>query len=158
MECPNCGKELAPPGLTCSWCRVLVSNPGAGCIAGAGRRLGAYLLDALVGFVIALAIGAAMGAEEGVAFAALGFLGIIVANLYFMAKGTSIGKSILKMRVYRLNGKPAGFLVMLARESIGKIISGLLFSLGFLWMLWDRDVQAWHDKIVSTVVIWEKHP
>lgn len=120
--------------------------------------MGAYLLDVLVGLVIALAIGTAMGAEEGAAFAVLAFFGIIIANLYFMAKGTSIGKRILRMRVYRLSGRPAGFFVMLARESIGKMISGLLFSLGFLWMLWDRDVQGWHDKIVGTVVIWEKHP
>jgi len=42
---------------------------------------------------------------------------------------------------------------MLVRETIGKLISGLVFSLGYLWLLWDKDRQTWHDKLVSTVVM-----
>ncbi|MBC7293108.1 MAG: RDD family protein [Thermoleophilia bacterium] len=81
---------------------------------------------------------------------------VVVINLYFMAKGTSMGKRLLGMRVYRVSGKPAGFFLMLVEETIGKMISGLVFSLGFLWLLWDKDVQCWHDKVVGTVVLREK--
>lgn len=42
---------------------------------------------------------------------------------------------------------------MLIREWIGKAISGLLLSLGFLWILFDRDKQGWHDKLMSTYVV-----
>ena len=31
--------------------------------------------------------------------------------------------------------------------------SSSLCYLGYLWMLWDKDKQTWHDKIVSTVVV-----
>src|SRR5690606_15441256 len=47
----------------------------------------------------------------------------------------------------------AGFLTMLFREWIGKWISGLIFGLGFLWILFDRDNQGWHAKIASTYVV-----
>jgi len=51
----------------------------------------------------------------------------------------------------------AGFFIMLIREWIGKaIISGMIFSLGFLWILFDRDNQGWHDKLVSTYVVDQK--
>ncbi|MCL6558264.1 MAG: RDD family protein, partial [Firmicutes bacterium] len=46
-----------------------------------------------------------------------------------------------------------GFLTMLIREWIGKWISGLILGLGFLWILFDRDNQGWHDKLMSTYVI-----
>ncbi len=33
------------------------------------------------------------------------------------------------------------------------IISALPAGLGFLWILWDKKKQGWHDKIANTVVI-----
>lgn len=57
------------------------------------------------------------------------------------------------MRVIKEDGTGAGFFRMLIRESIGKAISGLIFSLGYLWILFDRDKQGWHDKLVSTYVV-----
>ena len=35
----------------------------------------------------------------------------------------------------------------------GSAISGWIFYLGYLWMLWDSEKQTWHDKMVSSVVI-----
>jgi len=45
------------------------------------------------------------------------------------------------------------FWLMCFRETIGKWVSGLLFCLSFLWLIWDKDTQGWHDKRASTVVI-----
>jgi len=42
---------------------------------------------------------------------------------------------------------------MLLREWIGRWLSGLLFGLGYLWILLDKDRQAWHDKLASTYVV-----
>lgn len=42
---------------------------------------------------------------------------------------------------------------MLIREWIGRAISALLLSLGFLWTVIDRDRQGWHDKLISTCVV-----
>ena len=38
-------------------------------------------------------------------------------------------------------------------RNLGRLLSGLVFLLGYLWMLWDRDRQTWHDKIASTTVV-----
>lgn len=158
MECPKCGKVFTIPGPTCPWCRVLVSNPDAGVIATPGRRLAAYVVEVVLAAIIAGIILASVSDENGgvILFGFVTFLFIVIINLYFMAKGTSMGKRLLGMTVYRTSGKRAGFFLMLVRESIGKFISGLVLSLGFLWLLWDKDVQAWHDKVVGIVVIWEK--
>jgi uncharacterized RDD family membrane protein YckC len=36
---------------------------------------------------------------------------------------------------------------------LGSLVSGWVFYLGYLWMLWDSEKQTWHDKMVSSVVI-----
>ena len=43
--------------------------------------------------------------------------------------------------------------VMAFIRSISKILSGVVFYLGFLWMLWDEKSQTWHDKLAETNVV-----
>ena len=58
------------------------------------------------------------------------------------------------MRVVREDWTSQGLPIMLIRETIEEfLISPLIFSLGYLWILFDKDRQAWHDKLVSTYVI-----
>jgi len=80
-------------------------------------------------------------------------LGYIVWELILFARGTTPGKKLLGMRVIKDDGTSAGFFTMLIREWIGKLISGLFLGLGFLWILFDRDKQGWHDKLMSTYVV-----
>lgn len=42
------------------------------------------------------------------------------------------------------------------RETIGKILSGVVFNLGYLWIAIDDKEQTWHDKIAKTFVIHEQ--
>ena len=42
---------------------------------------------------------------------------------------------------------------MFLREIVGKAISGMVFSLGYIWILIDADKQGWHDKLVSSIVV-----
>lgn len=93
------------------------------------------------------------GPGSGSGIAALVLLGYIVWSLVLFVNGSSPGKALLGMYVVRENGRNAGFFIMLIREWLGKPLSGMLFSLGFLWILLDRDRQGWHDKLVSTYVV-----
>jgi|GEM_PF-1314719 len=78
--------------------------------------------------------------------------------IMLFAQGTTPGKIFLGMRVIKEDGSNAGILTMLIRELIGKwIISGLILSLGFLWILFDRDSQGWHDKLMRTYVVEDKN-
>lgn len=107
-------------------------------------------------FVVA-ASGAATGTEEGAGLGAFLGFGLFVAYVIWafvlFARGTTPGKKLLGMRVVKEDGSNAGFFTMLTREWIGKPISGLILSLGFLWILFDRDNQGWHDKLMSTYVV-----
>jgi len=78
------------------------------------------------------------------------FFAVQIALLF---RGQTLGKRLLKERVLvERSGKPAGLLRMLIRDTIGKMISGLFFGLGFWWILFDSKGQGWHDKLVGTVV------
>jgi uncharacterized RDD family membrane protein YckC len=97
-------------------------------------------------------LGVSALAGSGTVFVLL-FLAYIVWALVLFGKGTTPGKNALGMYVIDERGGRAGFGRMLAREWIGKFISGLVFGLGYLWILFDKDRQAWHDKLMSTYVI-----
>jgi len=62
------------------------------------------------------------------------------------------GKCCGGLKVVRVNGEPLGFARALLRWA-GYLPSSLVFGLGFLWIAWDRNKQAWHDKIAGTRVI-----
>lgn len=120
------------------------------------KRLGAHLIDTIVTFFIVLLIlGIAGAKQEGFGIVLLlAFLCPLIVQFYFWRKSTSLGKQILKMRVVKKNsGQPLTFVEMLLRELIGKYISGLVLSLGYIWILIDADNQGWHDKFVGSVVV-----
>ena len=80
--------------------------------------------------------------------------------LYFTAftvawRGYTPGKRLLGIRVIRLDGKP--LTTWQCFERFGGYSASLATGLlGFAQILWDRNRQALHDKIVSTVVVHER--
>jgi uncharacterized RDD family membrane protein YckC len=71
---------------------------------------------------------------------------------FWSAGGQTPGKMILGIRVISTSGEiislPRAFL-----RYIGQIIGSIPLCLGFLWIIWDRDKQGWHDKIAGTLVV-----
>lgn len=164
-SCPSCGADRVVGTQWCAVCRRNINNPGLGRLATPGKRLGAYVLDAviplgvgwfmLMGFVFDSVI---TGNEPG--FGGIGMLialGVLAAYcimaLVLFARGTTPGKHLLHMRIIKEDGADAGFWTMLGREWIGKWISGMIFSLGYVWILIDKENQGWHDKILATYVV-----
>ena len=80
----------------------------------------------------------------------------LVALVYFVGlwtwRGTTVGGVVLGLKVVRQDGERLTFLVALVRAFAGAFSLIFLF-LGFLWIAWDKEKQAWHDKIAGTVVI-----
>jgi len=161
--CGSCGTEVAPGSRWCGICRTNVLNQSIGRLASPGKRLGAHVLDMAMPVVALLVIFTVAGAgiatqtEAGAGVGLLfgvGLLGAYVIWAFMLfAQGVTPGKKLLGMRVVKEDGTSAGFFTMLIREWIGKLISGLILSLGFLWILFDRDKQGWHDKLMSTFVV-----
>ncbi len=81
-----------------------------------------------------------------------------VVNIYLTGKeGYSVGKRLFGLRVVKTDGKtPIGLTDALVREVIGKIISGMLLGIGFLWIAFDSEKQGLHDKIAKTYVVYNE--
>ena len=88
----------------------------------------------------------------------VGVLGsLLIAFVYLRAlgrTGQTWGRRIVGVRVVRVaDGASPGFWRAFGRELFASVISSNIFYLGFLWMIWDRERQTWHDKIAGTIVI-----
>jgi uncharacterized RDD family membrane protein YckC len=70
---------------------------------------------------------------------------------YRILKGIPQKIKAFRLRVFRNDGAEIGWLKAIVR-SLLYLISGLPAFLGFVWALFDKQKQAWHDKIVHTKV------
>ena len=117
-----------------------------------GRRLVAAIVDAII-----------VGVIEGVFWAILGRgagygIGTLTSLAYFTffeggGSGQTVGKRVMGIRVIDFaSGGSIGYGRALLRW-IGRIVSGIACLLGYLWMLWDKEKQCWHDKAANDVVV-----
>ena len=141
--------------------------------AGFGARLIAYILD---GFIIGLVLVAVFMCSFTVIMltsdTGSDFLGIIAGGTaillffvmllaqfiyfgYFWSKnGQTLGMKLLGIKVIRrTEGEGLSFFRAALRGTLGYWISSLVFSLGFLWALFDENKETWHDKIFDTWVV-----
>ncbi len=164
--CPLCKTENMPGTRWCNICHTNILNQEVGKLASPKQRLGAFLIDML--FAIAFYFFCILwyfsffdswGDTQPwvlfyIIFSLVYIFYYIKWTLDYLKKGSSIGKHCLGMRVIEEDGRNARFFTMLIRSALGKVfISALFFSLGFLWILFDKENQCWHDKLMSTYVV-----
>jgi uncharacterized RDD family membrane protein YckC len=90
----------------------------------------------------------------GIAALVVGVVFAFVVPIRWVAKAGA-GPVSRRMRVRvvcRRTAQPIGTGRAVGRL-LGSFVSGWVFYLGYLWMLWDSEKQTWHDKMVSSVVI-----
>ena len=148
--------------------------------AGFGSRLGALLIDGLIGAIFALPSiiaffavpkhyeGCTANGEEGICkvpsgsgwaiiagLAIIGGLAYLIIYLRKVGTSQSWGQKACSIRVVT---KETGAQIGIGR-SVGRFfaryLSGIPCYLGYFWMLWDKDKQTWHDKLVGSVVVKE---
>lgn len=66
--------------------------------------------------------------------------------------GTTLGGSILRLRIVRLDGRPVDWSTAAVRL-LGSVVSLLALGIGFLWASWDDQMQSWHDRIAGTTIV-----
>jgi uncharacterized RDD family membrane protein YckC len=162
-ECTTCAAETPAGARWCGICHTNLIDPSIGRLASPKRRLAAHLCDlaipaiALFTIVGVTGAGAAIGSDAGLGIGGLLglalFITYIIWALKLFSRGATPGKNVLGLRVIKETGEPAGFGAMLLREWVGKWLSSLIMGLGFLWILFDRDRQGWHDKLGTTYVV-----
>jgi uncharacterized RDD family membrane protein YckC len=83
-------------------------------------------------------------------------MGIVVTMLYFFlfhaARGQTPGKQLLGLMVLTVYGERPGVGRCLLR-TFGYLLSVLPFSLGLLWVGFDREKRALHDWVAGTYVV-----
>lgn len=143
-----------------------------------GKRVGAYLIDGLIGFaayipyLIASAI--AVGGSETDAYGnttmdngsagiviVLMLLSVVLSLGYFIwnyclkqgKTGYTIGKGIMGIKLVKVEtGQPIGAGMAFVRQ-IAHILDAIPCYIGFLWPLWDANRQTFADKVIGTYVI-----
>ncbi|MDP9070763.1 MAG: RDD family protein [Actinomycetota bacterium] len=120
--------------------------------AGFGARLAAFLVDVLLVSVVTAPLTFLFGRLLGQVVSTL--LGLAYwAYLEGSPSGQTLGKRAMNIRVVDFsNGEPIDVGRALIRY-LGRIVSGIPCALGYLWSLWDKEKQTWHDKIAGTVVV-----
>ena len=78
------------------------------------------------------------------------FLNKVLLTVKF---GGGIGKLVCGLAVTDEDGKLLRFRQAIFRYVVGYFVSGMLFGLGFLWILRDPQRQGWHDHVSGTFVV-----
>ena len=81
------------------------------------------------------------------------FIKILYQTFFIYQYGATLGKRFMKIKVISLNGANGHTIIMSFSRAVFRIVSELLFYLGFLWGLLDSYNQTWHDKLAKTLVI-----
>ena len=132
-------------------------------LASTSKRATAFFIDELLlSFVLVLALWESFAAAKDIQemieltnMFVLEFLTIkiIYQTFFTMQYGASIGKLIMKIRIIEIATLQNPNVLSALNRAIFRVVSELIFYLGFLWAFFDPMRQAWHDKTAKTLVV-----
>lgn len=135
------------------------NTAGAVKYAGFWKRLFAFLIDAIIiffptAFIVFLLMS---GGSQQDTEAAINGLGFIVGWLYYAGMESSdnqatLGKKLSGIKVTDMEGGKIGFGKASGRY-FGRIVSGLIFMIGYLMAGFTEKKQALHDMMAGCLVI-----
>ncbi len=106
--------------------------------------MGALLLDVLlVGFLTSV-----LNHTHDLELLVLAAYGAVMWKL----RGATVGGIVFDLRVVRLDGRQIDWETAIIR-ALSCFLSLAVAGLGFIWIAFDPNNQAWHDKIAGTVVV-----
>lgn len=128
-------------------------------VAGFGLRAAAMGVDLLLAAMVFLPLGMALAAAQGEPLSTWqarllhDALPALLVVAFWCTLGATPGKWLCELRVVSLasGGRPSVKQAVL--RYIGYFVSALPLGLGFLWVLWDRRRQGFHDRIAGTTVV-----
>lgn len=135
--------------------------PAGGSLVGAPKagfwiRVGAYLIDAVILFIVNLIITAVLNGSPTLRSLVQLILGIAYFSYLWSNSspwpGQTIGMKALNLRVVRTDGSDLTVLQGFIRY-VGLVISFIVIFIGVIWVAFDPNKQGWHDKIAGTYVV-----
>lgn len=123
-----------------------------------------FMFSMLIGVVFGVILGMTAGWDNLVANVITSISTLILVLLlllfqflyfgsYWSRQGQTFGMMLMGIKLQRRGGELPSFLRAGLRGTLGYYISGLVFSLGYLWALFDPNKETWHDKIFDTWVV-----
>jgi uncharacterized RDD family membrane protein YckC len=119
--------------------------------AGFWLRMGALLIDVLLIGFLTQSSGFLLGSfhhESNLHLLILAAYGACMWKL----RGSTVGGIVCDLQVVRVDGRPVEWETAIVR-ALGCFLSLAACGLGFIWIAFDQNHQAWHDKIAGTVVV-----
>jgi uncharacterized RDD family membrane protein YckC len=123
------------------------------------RRLGAMFYDGLLLLALLMMLSYPYvwltgGAKPGLLVKTLYQLYLLAICFFFFAgswvrAGQTLGLRTWRMRLVRNDGGPITWSIASKRFAFAWL-SLLCLGLGFLWVMYDRDKLAWHDRLSGT--------
>ncbi len=143
---------------------------------GIGVRLVALIIDGvvvgIVNYPISMVLMSAFGLSATIDpnnvpanyFAVQGLIMLIslivpalYAGYFYSRKGATLGKMAMGLKVVDANdGTNISFMRGAMRDSLGKMVSALLFMIGYLMAMFRKDKRGLHDLMVTSQVIRSK--
>lgn len=78
---------------------------------------------------------------------------IFYQAFFTMQYGGSVGKLLMKIRVIELKTLDNPNVLSSLNRGIFRVVSEMMFYLGFLWGMMNPTKQTWHDKTAKTIVV-----
>jgi len=137
--------------------------------AGFVPRFSAFLIDLIIvigititvsslGIIIAAKTSSLDISDIIIITAQVFFFLLFLSSTYFVFlegySGQTIGKMIMGIKVIKDDGNTIDLVSAFTRWIVSFISASFLF-LGFIWALFDRRSQTWHDKITGTIVVFQ---
>ena len=78
---------------------------------------------------------------------------IVYHTFFVWQHGASLGKIAMKIEIVEADGYTKPKFSVALNRSIFRVISGIVFYLGFIWAFFNLDRQTLHDKTANTLVV-----
>jgi uncharacterized RDD family membrane protein YckC len=172
MRCSECGNEFNEDALikfgdamVCAACKPFfvqklregATVAGEMIYAGFWIRVGAKLIDWIIGTIVSVALGFAaglVGARQAQLIANILAWGFAVTYVtYFLGKyGATPGKMACGLKVLRPDGETLSYGRAFGRF-FAEILSAMILCIGYLMIAFDKEKRGLHDRICDTRVV-----
>lgn len=78
---------------------------------------------------------------------------IVYQTFFTMQYGASLGKIVMKIRVIEITTLSNPTFLSAFNRSVFRVVSEILFYLGFIWAMLDPYRRSWHDRTGRTLVV-----
>src|SRR3989344_3539843 len=106
--------------------------------AGFVLRAAAYLVDIFLVSLLFSPLMALLSKDRGGLDSVTGLVFLVYSSLATGMYGMTLGKRFFHLKVVREDGSKPSMGTAFLRDFLGKLISGVVLSLGFLWVIWDK--------------------